>query len=176
MKRMSKFKRMRLVPEITSNKTNELKNVFRYETPTNQRQMSDLDDAMKRILNSDLDEYSKSKQYSETLRKFLTFKNLSSQSDQEKKIPICLDIDSSKSSFSKSNIPIKRRVRVSKVKKTDSAKSAETEVFHKQTKKKIKSKAKLEPNLKLSHLISNLLKDKSDNESIWEEFTSASKY
>ena len=166
---MSNFKRMRLVPEITSNKTNELKNIFRYETPSNQRQMSDLDNEMKQILNSDLDEYSKSKQYSETLRKFLTFKNLSSQSDKQKKIPICLDIDSTNT-----NIPIRRRIRGNKFKKSDRTRSVNSEVFHK-IKKNKKTKPKLEPNSKLSILISNLLKDKGDNESIWEEY-SRSKY
>ena len=36
--------------------------------------MTDLDIEIQNILNSDLDEYTKSKLYSYTLRKFLTFK------------------------------------------------------------------------------------------------------
>ena len=168
---------MKLVPEITSNKTNELKNIFRYETPQNQRQMSDLDNEMKQILNSDLDEYSKSKQYSETLRKFLTFKNLSSQSDKDKKIPICLDIDSTKSNISKNNIPIRQRnssVKNKIFKKAISSKSEENN--QKQKRKTKKLKPNLEPNTKLSALILKLINGKSENESIWEEFSSKTKH
>ena len=90
---MSSFKKMKLVPDTSSNK-NELKNIVRYETPTNLRQMSVLDEEMQKILNSDLDEHSKSKLYTESLRKFLTFKQLNSQSDIKNKLPICLDIES----------------------------------------------------------------------------------
>ena len=76
---MSNFKRMKLVPEndIINDKTQkELLNVIRYDTPGNQRQMSDLDEDIKKILNSKLDENSKSKLYSQSLRRFLAFKRL----------------------------------------------------------------------------------------------------
>ena len=90
---MSLFKKMKLVPDVqSSNNKNDSKNIIRYETPSNLRQMNDLDDEMKKILNSDLDEYTKSKLYSEALRKFILLKKSNSQRDSVNKIPVCLDI------------------------------------------------------------------------------------
>ena len=76
---MSKFRRMKLIPEneIKNDATKkELFNVIRYETPGTLRQMSDLDEDIKKILNSKLDENSKAKLYSQSLRRFLAFKKL----------------------------------------------------------------------------------------------------
>ena len=67
---------MKLVPEsdLKNEQTKELLNVARYETTPSLKQMSDLDEDISKILKSKLDEDSKAKLYSQSLRRFLTFK------------------------------------------------------------------------------------------------------
>ena len=69
---MSSFKKMRLISDKKGNKDirNEAENIFQYETSSNLKKMSDLDNEISSILKSNIDEYSKSKLYSEALRKF----------------------------------------------------------------------------------------------------------
>ena len=94
---MSKFKKMRLVPfdeEPQSNLETNLKNIVTFETPTSIKQMSELDNQIQSILNSNLDVDSKSKLYSDSLRKFMNIKRKYTQSELKNKTPICVDIDS----------------------------------------------------------------------------------
>src|SRR5882757_9092390 len=94
---MSKFKKMRLVPfdeEPQSNLETNLKNIVTFETPAQIKQMSELDNQIESILNSNLDVDSKSKLYSDSLRKFMNIKRKYSQSEIKNKTPICVDIDS----------------------------------------------------------------------------------
>ena len=160
---------MKLVPYI-STKKNELKNIVEYETPVNQSQMSDLDDEMKQILDSDLDEYSKSKLYSETLRKFLTYKQLHSQSDSNEKLPICLDIKSSNNSPGNIQQNQQKTKNIKFLKKQKSSLRTPVRKFKNISKKK-KERTFLKTNTKLSTLLSKLIKDKGENESIWDEFS-----
>ena len=168
---MSLFKKMKLVPDVQSNKNkNDLKSVIDYETSTNIRKMNDLDDEMKKILNSDLDEYTKSKLYSESLRKFILFKKLDTQSDSVNRIPVCLEIDSENSSVKKKNNPIKQRIR-KRNKKADANKS-----IQKRSKRKLEEpikKKNLKSKSELSDLFLNLIEGKNENESIWEEFSNS---
>ena len=88
---------MRLVPfdeEPQSNLETNLKNIVTFETPTPIKQMSELDNQIQSILNSNLDVDSKSKLYSDLLRKFMNIKRKYSQSEIKNKTPICVDVDS----------------------------------------------------------------------------------
>src|SRR5882757_10000265 len=94
---MSKLKKMRLVPfdeEPQTNLETNLKNIVTFETPTSIKQMSELDNQIQSILNSNLDVNSKSKLYSDSLRKFMNIKRKYNQSEAKNKTPICVDIDS----------------------------------------------------------------------------------
>ena len=168
---MSLFKKMKLVPDVQSNNNkNDLKYVTRYEPPSNIQQMSDLDDEMKKILNSDLDEYTKAKLYSESLRKFIFYKKLNSQKDSKNKIPVCLNIDSINSSIGKKKHPTKQHKRGKNIE------FFANESIVKQSKKKLKNpikKKNLKPKSKFDDLLLNLINRKSENESVWEEFTNS---
>src|SRR5882757_11563646 len=91
---MSKFKKMRLVPFDDESQINIESNLKDIVIPTPIKQMSELDNEIQSILNSDLNENTKSKLYSDSLRKFNIIKQKYSQSDIKNKIPISLDIDS----------------------------------------------------------------------------------
>ena len=123
---------MKLVPEndIINDKTKkELFNVIRYDTPPNQSQMSDLDEDIKKILNSKLDENSKSKLYSQSLRRFLAFKRLHDSESKKLKGTSSLSIlpestpPADKKKKKKTSQRIKREV-TSKFKKSSHKKSS----------------------------------------------------
>lgn len=71
---MSNFKKMRLVNE-GQNKSDIFK-IAQHDIPVNLKRVSDLDTEINTILSSDIDEENKAKLYSQTLRKYLTFKRL----------------------------------------------------------------------------------------------------
>ena len=85
---------MRLVPFDDESQINIESNLKDIVIPTPIKQMSELDNEIQSILNSDLDENTKSKLYSDSLRKFNIIKQKYSQSDIKNKTPISLDIDS----------------------------------------------------------------------------------
>ena len=109
---MSKFKKMKLVPfdeEPQSKLESNLENIVTFETSTPVKQLSDLDNEIGSILNSKLDLDTKSKLYSDSLRKFLNVKRKYTQSDKKNKTPICVDIDSSDRPIQTNNKPVKRK-------------------------------------------------------------------
>jgi CRISPR/Cas system-associated endoribonuclease Cas2 len=72
---MSNFKKMKLVDEHEPKDIQ--RSVFqteKYTTSKHLKRISDLDNQMNEIINSNLDEIKKAKLYSQALRKFLTFK------------------------------------------------------------------------------------------------------
>ena len=147
---MNKFKKMRLIPyEDTNIKTeidaNNIKSYVNFETPSSVKQMNDLDNEMEAILKSNLDVDTKSKLYSNTLRKFLNTKQKFKQSDSKNKTPICLDINSSDQS-------------TSIYKKSPKTKRTDNKVMR--TKKSIiKSSESVKKNIKIrKKIIKNLLK------------------
>ena len=75
---MSSFKRMKLVPadqiEMTLNPSKNIYDLAKLNSPVSFLRVNDLETELKDILESDLDERSKSKLYSQALRKYLTFK------------------------------------------------------------------------------------------------------
>ena len=71
---MSSFKRMRLVDESTSGDGENLSKIAKYEIQPELHRMNDLDLEMKNILSQNIDEVSKAKLYSQTLRKFMNYK------------------------------------------------------------------------------------------------------
>ena len=80
---MSNFKKMRLVSDSKTNKIqSDLSNIYRHETYPELQRLNDLDLEIKEILNSNIDEVAKAKLYSQTLRKFLTYKQLHQELQQ----------------------------------------------------------------------------------------------
>ena len=109
---MSKFKKMKLIPfdgEPQTNLESNLKNIVTYETSAPIKQMSELDNEIESILNSKIDMDTKSKLYSDSLRKFLNVKRKYNQTDKKNKTPICVDIDTSDQMIKTTQKPVKRK-------------------------------------------------------------------
>ena len=175
---MNKFKKMRLIPYEDPNikteiDTNNIKSYVNFETPSSVKQMNDLDNEMEAILKSNLDVDTKSKLYSNALRKFLNTKQKFIQSDSKNKTPICVDISSSDQSTSINEKSQKSKRTNKKVKKSNKSiiKSSESNKKSNQNKKKNKKKpSKINNFLKPSILKQFIEKIVSENGPTWTEY------
>jgi len=82
---------MRLINDDESSKQQNIFDADRFETHPNVQRLNELDFEINNILNSDIDEINKAKLYSQTLRKFLTYKRLHQEQkliDQNKEIDL----------------------------------------------------------------------------------------
>ena len=173
---MNKFKKMRLIPYEDSRiepeiDTNNIKSYVNFETPPSVKQMHDLDNDMEAILKSNLDVDTKSKLYSNTLRKFLNTKQKFIQSESNTKTPICVDIDSRDQNTSINKKSIKSKKLNKTVKRIN--KSSESTKKSQQKKKKIK---KIRKNSKFNNLLKPSIvkqfieKIGSENGPTWTEY------
>ena len=134
--------------------------------------MNDLDNEVEAILKSNLDVDTKSKLYSNTLRKFLNTKQKFIQSDSKNKTPICVDISSSVQSTSINKKSPKSKRTNKKVKKSNKSiiKSSESIKKSNQNKKKNKKEPEINNFLKPSILKQFIEKIVSENGPTWTEY------
>ena len=72
---MSSLKRMRMISDDqNADQLNEMNKLMKYQSSVNVHRMSDLDKEINDILNRSIDDSTKSKLYSQALRRFLKFK------------------------------------------------------------------------------------------------------
>lgn len=72
------FRKMKLVNDDQST---SLSNIYKHDIPVNTSRLSDLDQDVKSILDQNMSDSLKAKLYSQTLRRFLTFKKLKQDED-----------------------------------------------------------------------------------------------
>ena len=169
---------MRLIPyEDTNIKTeidaNNIKSYVNFETPSSVKQMNDLDNEMEAILKSNLDVDTKSKLYSNILRKFLNTKQKFIQSDSKNKTPICLDINSSDQStsiYKKSPKTKRTNNKVIRTKKSIIKSSESVKKNNKKKKKNNKKPSEINNFLKPSILKQFIEKIVSENGPTWTEY------
>ena len=178
------FRKMKLVSEDPSS---IYSNIYKHDTSVNISRLSDLDQDIKTILNQDIDESSKAKLYSQTLRRFLTFKKLKQEEDlsdqfkpfedlkgflekqrlmklaekEARRKSIASRIKKQKSQKSKELIPSKTtplKIRPKKLKKSEKIDKWLTEVS--------KSSDKLLTELKSKQFPGNIIKTEDD----WESY------
>ena len=77
---MTTFRRMKLINEAGNNPV-DFANIVKHQTNPIIHRMSDLDNDIDTILNQDLDDELKAKLYSQTLRRFMSMKNIKKQGD-----------------------------------------------------------------------------------------------
>ena len=77
---MTTFRRMKLMNEAGNNSV-DFANIMKHQTNPIIHRMSDLDNDIETILNQDLNDELKAKLYSQTLRRFMTMKNIKKQGD-----------------------------------------------------------------------------------------------
>lgn len=85
---MSTFAKMRIVPDSkTNNQNKDIVNIIRQQIPSQMKILSELDFEMSDILNSNLDDLTKAKLYSQNLRKYLTHKDIQREESLAKSRP-----------------------------------------------------------------------------------------